>query len=184
MKLSKEEIYKMFDNHLVQEVLFDIFEGEEEGFEILDALLELGEATDDEIARKLNLKLNLVRKLLYKIYEARLVDYKREKDEETNWYTYTWKPTIEKLPYVVKKKVNHILDDLKKRLEFEENNMFFYCPECNLRFVFDEAMETGFRCPRCDGILQEFDNREIIRSLKEQISFFESEIKTNSLFSK
>ena len=103
MKIGKEEIYTMLDNPLVQQVLLDILDEDISGFDVLAVLVELGEITDDEISRQLNLKLNTVRKLLYKLYDARLVDYDREKDEETNWYTYTWKPTLEKLPSIVKK---------------------------------------------------------------------------------
>jgi len=101
-----ERIYEMLNDPLVQEVLFNIFEGDEKGFEVIDVLLEKGETTEEEIAKELGVKLNVVRKLLYKLYDARLVDYKRWKDEDTNWYSYTWLPTLEKLPYVVKKKIN------------------------------------------------------------------------------
>ncbi len=183
MKISKDDIYIMLDNPLVQQVLLDILDEDINGFDVLAVLIELEEITDDEISRQLNLKLNTVRKLLYKLYDARLVDYDREKDEETNWYTYTWKPTLEKLPNIVKKKMEHILNDLKKQLVVEESNMFFYCPSCEFKYTFEEAMDYGFRCPQCGGVLKEYDNKNDVRMIKEQIKILEEELNFNPLFS-
>ncbi|XRO75441.1 transcription factor E [Methanocaldococcus sp. 28A] len=174
-----ERIYEMLNDPLIQEVLFNIFEGEEKGFELIEVLLEKGETTEDEIAKELGVKLNVVRKLLYKLYDARLVDYKKWKDEDTNWYSYTWLPTLEKLPYVVKKKINELIKDLKEKLEFEKNNMFFFCSNCNVRFTFEEAMDYGFTCPGCGNMLQEFDNSKLIKDLEEQIKFLKEELKNN-----
>ena len=169
----------MLNDPLVQEVLFNIFEGDEKGFEVIEVLLEKGETTEEEIAKELGVKLNVVRKLLYKLYDARLVDYKRWKDEDTNWYSYTWLPTLEKLPYVVKKKLNELIKELEEKLEFEKSNMFFYCPKCNVRFTFEEAMDYGFACPGCGNMLEEFNNAELIRDLEEQIKFLKNELKNN-----
>ena len=169
----------MLNDPLVQEVLFNIFEGDEKGFEVIEVLLEKGETTEEEIAKELGVKLNVVRKLLYKLYDARLVDYKRWKDEDTNWYSYTWLPTLEKLPYVVKKKLNELIKELEEKLEFEKSNMFFYCPKCNVRFTFEEAMDYGFACPGCGNMLEEFNNAELIKDLEEQIKFLKNELKNN-----
>ncbi|CAB3287536.1 Transcription factor E [Methanocaldococcus lauensis] len=181
MKKEKKikKIYEMLNDPLIQEVLFNIFEGDERGFDIIYILLEKNETTEEEIAKELGVKLNVVRKLLYKLYDARLVDYKRWKDEDTNWYSYTWLPTLEKLPYVVRKKITELINDLEKKLEFEKNNIFFYCPKCNIRFTFDESMDYNFECPSCGNMLQQFDNREIIKDLEEQIKFLKDELKNN-----
>ena len=175
----EEKIYEMLNDPLVQEVLFNIFEGDEKGFEVVEVLLEKGETTEEEIAKELGVKLNVVRKLLYKLYDARLVDYKRWKDEDTNWYSYTWLPTLEKLPYVVKKKLNELIKELEEKLEFEKSNMFFYCPKCNVRFTFEEAMDYGFACPGCGNMLEEFNNTELIKDLEEQMKFLKNELKNN-----
>jgi len=179
MVTSKKKLYEMLENPLVQQILLDILEDNIEGFDVLATLIELGEATDDEISRKLNLKLNTVRKLLYKLYDARLVDYTREKEEDINWYTYTWRPTLDKLPWVVKKRAQEKLKKLKEQLAIEENNMFFYCPKCEIKYLFEEAMDCGFRCPHCGGALKEYDNSRDIELLKDQIRFLEEELKLN-----
>ncbi|HIP34634.1 MAG TPA: transcription factor E [Methanothermococcus okinawensis] len=182
MVTSKKKLYEMLEDPLVQQILLDILEDNIEGFDVLTTLIELGEATDDEISRKLNLKLNTVRKLLYKLYDARLVDYTREKEEDINWYTYTWKPTLDKLPWVIKKRVQEKLKKLKEQLTIEENNMFFYCTKCGIKYLFEEAIDCGFRCPHCGGILKEYDNSRDIELLKDQIKFLEEGLKL-SIFS-
>jgi len=182
MALNKEEIYAILDNPLVQQVLLEILDDDINGFDVLMVLIDLVEATDDEISRHLNLKLNTVRKLLYKLYDARLVNYDREKDEETNWYTYTWKPALDKLPGVVKRKAQNMLKRLKEQLVVEEDNMFFYCPKCEIKYIFEEAMDYGFRCPQCGGILKEYNNKRDIKILKDQIKFLEDELQLNHPF--
>ncbi|HID66093.1 MAG TPA: transcription initiation factor E subunit alpha [Aquificaceae bacterium] len=113
------------------------------------------------------------------LYDARLVDYTREKEEDINWYTYTWKPTLDKLPWVVRKRGQELLKKLKEQLTLEENNMFFYCPKCEIKYIFEEAMDCGFRCPHCGGVLKEYDNSRDIEILKNQIKFLEEELKSN-----
>ena len=48
--------------------------------EIIDCLKN-GYTTDEEISEKTNCKLNIVRKILYKLYDMRLASYKRDKDK-------------------------------------------------------------------------------------------------------
>ena len=181
MALSKEEIYTMLDNPLVQQILLEILDDDINGFDVLATLIDLVEATDDEISRHLNLKSSTVRKLLYKLYDARLVDYDKEKDEERNWYTYTWRPALDKLPNIVKRKIHDMIKKLKEQLMIEEGNMFFYCLKCEIRYIFEEAMDYGFRCPQCDEILKEYDNKKDINTIKDQIKSLEDELQLNQL---
>jgi transcription initiation factor TFIIE subunit alpha len=181
--MTKEDIYDMLSNPIIQQVLLDILDEDINGFNVLEALTELTEVTDDEISRQLDLKLNTVRKLLYKLYDARLVDYNREKDEETNWYSYTWKATFTKLPGVVKKRMEQLLIDLKEQLVVEENTLFFHCPRCEFKYSFDEAIDYGFRCSQCNGVLKEYNNTNDIAMIKNQIKIIEEELTLNPLFS-
>ncbi len=181
--LSKEEIYELLSNPIIQQILLDILDDDINGFNVLETLMEITEVSDDEISRHLDLKLNTVRKLLYKLYDARLVDYTREKDEETNWYSYTWRATFKKLPIVARKKMEEMLKEFKEQLKIEENTMFFQCKSCDFRCPFDYAMDIGFRCVQCGNSLEEYDNRKDIEFLKKQIKIIEEELKLNPLLS-
>ena len=49
---------------------------------IINSLIN-GTDTDEEIAKETGIKLNVVRKILYKLYDLKIANYKRSKDPET-----------------------------------------------------------------------------------------------------
>ena len=60
---------------------------------------------------------------------------------------------------------------IKDSLEFEENKMFFVCPN-GCRYPFDEATDFQFICPRCNEKLEFKDNSDIIDDLKNLESYY------------
>ncbi|MGZ4857719.1 MAG: transcription factor E, partial [Methanobacteriaceae archaeon] len=75
----------MIEDISVQEMLIDVTEDEENSIPIIQCLLN-GKTTDEEIAEATEIRLNIVRKILYKLYDAGVASYKRSKDPETQWY--------------------------------------------------------------------------------------------------
>jgi len=55
----------------------------EKTLSIIECILN-GKTREEEIAEELGIKLNLVRKVLYKLYDAGVATYKRSKDPEHN----------------------------------------------------------------------------------------------------
>lgn len=76
----------MIDDPLVKTLLTNVVE-DESNLPIVQALI-YGIETDEEIAKKTGIKLNIVRKILYRLYDMGLASYKRSKDPETQWFTY------------------------------------------------------------------------------------------------
>jgi transcription initiation factor TFIIE subunit alpha len=168
----------MLDDPLVKSLLTNVVE-DEDNLPIVESLID-GVETDEEIANRTGIKLNIVRRILYKLYDMGLASYKRSKDPETQWFTYTWKFDKEEV-------INHIIKDseeylklLNDELEREENNMFFVCPQGHVRLDFDVASDYEFMCPACGDELQFQDNAEIITQLKEDIEMVESNFKSFS----
>jgi transcription initiation factor TFIIE subunit alpha len=168
----------MLDDPLVKSLLTNVVE-DEDNLPIVESLID-GVETDEEIANRTGIKLNIVRRILYKLYDMGLASYKRSKDPETQWFTYTWKFDKEEV-------INHIIKDseeylklLNDELEREENNMFFVCPQGHVRLDFDVASDYEFMCPACGDELQFQDNAEIINQLKEDIEMVESNFKSFS----
>ena len=168
----------MLDDPLVKSLLTNVVE-DEDNLPIVESLID-GVETDEEIANRTGIKLNIVRRILYKLYDMGLASYKRSKDPETQWFTYTWK-------FDKKEVINHIIKDseeylklLNNELEREENNMFFVCPQGHVRLDFDVASDYEFMCPACGDELQFQDNAEIINQLKEDIEMVESNFKSFS----
>ena len=118
------------------------------------------------------LKLNTVRKTLYKLYSEKLAQFRRIRDKSTGWFIYYWWHEFDFLEELVLEKKKLVQIKLRDRLQFEENNYFFLCKNCNkinIKYKFDEAFELNFRCPDCGSPLEAQDNQNIINLLKEKI---------------
>lgn len=145
--------------------------------DILSILNRTQEVTDEELAEKSGMRLNVVRKILYKLYDNRLASYRRVRDKNTGWFIYFWKLNPERIFTLVRKKKTLVLKHLKERLAYEKENTFYKCnEENNSRFTFDEAMEIAFRCPKCGKPLKHQKNRKMIRVLQSQIKKLEKDL--------
>ncbi len=138
------------------------------------------EVTDEFIADELNIKLDEVRKSLYKLHDLEIASFRRIRDKNTGWYIYFWKLLTENINSVVIKKQRAIQWKLMERLQHEKENMFFTCgkKEC-YRLTFNEAMEYDFICPKCGETLEEFDNTKIIKVLELKIEQIAGKIQDN-----
>ncbi len=123
------------------------------------------------------LKLNTVRKTLYKLYSGKLAQFRRIRDKSTGWFIYYWWHEFDLFEEILMEKKRTIEAKLRERLKFEENNYFFVCKNCQdsiLKFNFDSAFELNFKCPNCSGPLEAQDNQELIQYLKEKIVLIEN----------
>ena len=143
--------------------------------EIIDCLKN-GYSTDEEISEKISCKLNIVRKILYKLYDMRLASYKRDKDKETQWYTYDLKSNENEYKKFEFDLASSELKRLNDELDYEVNNMFFVCPFGHYRLDFEDASTVEFLCPECDVDLEFDDNQEKINRIKEEIRVVEEVI--------
>ena len=141
---------------------------------IINALID-GVETDEEIANKTEIKLNIVRKILYKLYDLKIANYKRSKDPETQWFSYSWKFDEEELIRQINEECEEELNELNAQLESEENNMFFICPTGHVRYNFDEASDEEFLCV-CGEELEFQDNADIIKQIKKNIKLTKSDL--------
>ena len=118
------------------------------------------------------LKLNTVRKTLYKLYSSKLAQFRRIRDKTTGWFIYYWWHEFDLLEEILIEKKKLVQQKLRERLHFEENNYFFLCKNCEnakIKFKFEEAFDLNFRCPDCGGPLEAQENQEIVTFLKERI---------------
>ena len=168
----------MIDDPLVKTLLINVVE-DESNLPIVQALID-GIETDEEIATKTGIKLNIVRKILYKLYDLGLASYKRSKDPETQWFTYTWKFEKEEVINRIIKDSEDYLKMLHDELDREENNMFFLCPQGHVRLDFDDSSDYEFLCPVCGDELEFHDNEANIKQIKEDIKMVESNFKSFS----
>ncbi len=163
---------------LIKQVVIE-FAGED-AFEVVSRLKEDKETTDEELANETGMRLNTVRKILYKLYELHLASYRRTRDKQTGWFVYYWILEPDRIHGLLREKKSKVLDRLKQRLDYETQNTFYYCNHDGCaRHTFEEAMANAFKCPLCNNQLVHIDNANIINALKKQIALLEQEIKPN-----
>ncbi|MBS3759982.1 transcription factor E [Halodesulfurarchaeum sp.] len=135
-----------------------------------------GEVTDEELAERLGLELNDVRRALFILYENDLASYRRVRDEDSGWLTYLWTFEYEHIPGNLHEEMERLLQALEQRRQYERDNEFYLCGNCSIRFEFDEAMDLGFQCPECGGELEAMGNEELIEAIDERIDELRDEL--------
>jgi transcription initiation factor TFIIE subunit alpha len=151
--------------------------GEEEAVKLIEHLKNVDEITDDEIANKTGIRLNIVRRILYKLYDHSLVSLRRTRDPKTGWFIFNWKLQRDQLEGFILSQKRRVLEKLTVRLEYEKNHDFYYCntPGCK-RIPFEEAVELVFNCPTCGKSLSHCENGKLIRKLSQKVEQLREEL--------
>ncbi|MEM3944766.1 MAG: hypothetical protein QXJ59_11850, partial [Thermofilaceae archaeon] len=87
---------------------------------IIDRLIKVGEATDEQLSQALGIEIGVIRRTLNALYESRLVKYRRVRDVDQGWYLYYWRLTDDFPTRVLEERRRKALEILKRRLEYEE----------------------------------------------------------------
>jgi transcription initiation factor TFIIE subunit alpha len=140
----------------------------EEGLKMIGDMPE-GDVTDEEIATKSEVLLNTVRRTLFILYENKFAICRRERDSNSGWLTYLWHLDFSDIEHQLMREKKKLLRNLKVRFEFEENNVFYMCPQGCARLLFNEATETEFLCPMCGEDLAYYDNSLFTGVLKKRV---------------
>jgi len=140
--LKKDDVRKYLIHHAGEHAIL-----------IVQNLIE--PATDEEIAKKLKVRVSEVRSTLNKLHTIRLTEYSRSKDSDTGWYTYKWIVRHNNVMGITK-----IIDDeIAEKLKNIPDTVY-YCENCgDEAWTFDEAIDMQFKCPRCGSILTEADEK-------------------------
>lgn len=120
------------------------------------------------VAENLQMGINHVRNALYRLQESNLVTFLRKKDKKKGWYIYYWTFNSVQAKILVKKIYNERVCTLKKRLE-KEDGAFLTCRKKCLRLSFDNALENDFKCPECEGVLKQVDNKKQIIAIRKEL---------------
>ncbi|WP_232688340.1 transcription factor [Halobacterium zhouii] len=135
-----------------------------------------GEVTDEELAERLDLELNDVRRALFILYENDLATYRRVRDEDSGWLTYLWTFDYDNIPENLHEEMDRLLDALEDRREYELENEFYLCEVCSIRFEFGEAMDLGFECPECGSPVEAMENTDLVDAMEERIGNLRSDL--------
>lgn len=130
---------------------------------------KIADATKYEVSR--------VRSMLYKLHERNLVTYYRKKDRKKGWYISYWTFNQTGVPHTALSLRKQKIDQLKERLEREEqqDNIFYVCKNLCTRMLFDQAVDFHFKCPECGELVSQLDNSKTITNIKAQLQELEAQ---------
>lgn len=135
-------------------------------------------ATDEKIEQATKLKIAEIRSLLNVLHNHGIVEYTREKNMSSGWFTYTWKVNMNRAM------INFLTSKRKEceeiRSKLWQNNggdsaLIYKCPKgCTQRMFFEDAAEHDFACPHCATKLKFSDGSKELRELEHKLTAIES----------
>jgi transcription initiation factor TFIIE subunit alpha len=100
----------------------------EDGLLMIENMPE-GEVTDEQISQATGILLNIVRRTLFILNENKLAVCRRERDSSSGWLTYLWTLDMTDIGPQLMKEKKRLVKNLRVRLKFEEDNVFYACPK-------------------------------------------------------
>ncbi len=133
---------------------------------IVEILFKKKDVNEFLIAKKMELTINQVRNILYKLSADNLVSFIRKKDKRKGWYIYYWTLNTEKCLAKLEGSLIGKIKDLNDTLEARETKRFYVCEACDIEVGEEKALENGFSCEECADIYALKDNTTHIRGVK------------------
>jgi len=128
------------------------------------------------IAKKLDLTINQVRNILYKISDYGLVSFIRKKDKKKGWYTYFWKIEIAKSLEFLKENLFKKMELIQNQINSRRTKEFYTCERCNIEFSEETALTHNFMCNECGEIMSRKDNAPAIREYTRELDKLKREL--------
>ncbi|MBW2986555.1 hypothetical protein KY333_04260 [Candidatus Woesearchaeota archaeon] len=144
---------------------------------VVRALMNRRDVSEFALAEETNLEINLVRNMLYRLYNANLVTSIKRKDKKKGWYIYYWTLNHPRFQYLSKDIMKNRLIQLKERLAREKSSHFYLCGRSCIRLNFEQATDFEFKCPECGDLLYQDDNAKKIKEIEKEIKHIRKEIK-------
>jgi len=164
----------MIPDKILDEVISDI--AGDDVVKLVQFIKEKSHISEFNIAEKLNMTVNHVRNMLYRLEVHNLVDFVRKKDKKKGWYVYFWTLDMVRLRDLAVHMKRQMVLKLKGRIIKEEQGEFFNCPEKHIRVNLENAMEYHFKCPECGFSLQHENNEKLLTNIRKQIDTLTEDI--------
>jgi transcription initiation factor TFIIE subunit alpha len=142
----------------------------EEAVSVVEVLEKVDEITDIQIVDQTEIRLNTVRKTLYRLYDHSLVALRRNRDKETGWFVFHWRLQPDQLEGFIFNQKRRVLEKLETRLRYEKSHEFYSCQTQGCKpLPFEQAFEVIFRCPACNKPMVHVNNGHIIEVMTRKI---------------
>ncbi|MBD3397887.1 hypothetical protein GF412_01920 [Candidatus Micrarchaeota archaeon] len=145
-ELNRAEISRLLSDAYARHLIIEA--GGEHALEIVRGFSN--NSSDEDISKKMKIKISDVRATLNKLHSLGIVDYTRHKDSETGWFSYFWCLNVGRMQGWVNSKI----EEERKNFDFS-NGEYYFCPNCGGSSIheFVSATDFGFKCPVCSTAL-------------------------------
>jgi len=142
----------------------------EDGLKVAQALKSKDYTSEFLIAENLEMEINHVRNLLYKLFHYNLASFIRKKDKTKGWYVYYWILNKDNIPFVIGRYLKERIAKVNEQIEIEKNNIFFVCPNKCMRLDFDKATEFNYLCPECGELLVQDKQEGRVEEMENELN--------------
>jgi len=143
---------------------------------IVEILFNKKDVNEFIIAKKMDLTINQVRNILYKLSAEGLVTFIRKKDKRKGWYIYYWTIQTEKCLLKLEQSLKQKIQGLNGVLKDRELKRFYVCKSCGIEVNEEKALENGFSCEECAEVYELSDNTGPIRDTKSKTTRTEKDM--------
>lgn len=151
-KAELEKLHQILSDSFVRQMLVEI--GGENALVLVRNFY--GNHSDEELSKRLELRISDVRATLNKLHNEGLVKYARSKDSETGWYSYAWTLNRDRI-------VDWVAQYSLKAtgMNGKEGIDYYFCPSCGLSSIIEFEMAHGsdFKCHKCTKSLEFVEER-------------------------
>ena len=121
------------------------------------------------IAKKMELTINQVRNLLYKLSDFGMVSFIRKKDKRKGWYIYFWTLDIFKSLEVLEKKLLQEKASLEGQLKSRKTKRFYTCKVCGVELSEESALNHFFTCQECGNVYEILDDEKALKEMRSKL---------------
>lgn len=129
-----------------------------------------------KLADKLELTVNQVRNMLYRLHAHNLVDFIRKKDKRKGLYIYYWVFDIKLAKDFIMNLKKERIEFLKSRLTKKDEDNYFICPNNCVRFDYYTALDQNFKCPECGQLLKREEKEKDVSKIHREINILKGEL--------
>ena len=149
----------------------------EDAVRVVEVLKGVHEIIDIDVAAQTQMRLNTVRKTLYRLYDHSLVGLRRSRDKETGWFVFHWRLQPDQLEGFIFNQKRRVLEKLETRLRYEKSHEFYGCKTSGCkRFPFEEAFELLFKCPTCNKPMAHVNNSSVVEIMTQKVEQIKREL--------
>ena len=132
--------------------------------------------TDEELAKKMKLKVTEIRTVLNRLHYRGIACYKKTKNKKNGWYNYTWEIKTKRIVELILEEQKENIEKLETKQDFGKNYSFFSCKNtCDIA-PFEIAAEYQFKCPECGETMNSFDYSKRLENINSQIDSMKKEV--------